>query len=215
MIRQFLFPFAILPAVLAGAFARPASGDIAKVPDPRNSVVEPVLVGNMSGQAMASRGDPATTGAPGFLVVLRDVNNSPIMGYDIDVDFSGTSVRLSATQSPGTTLDCARRVLSKTSDLDGRAVFTPCFGGSADGHVVLVSVVGVGLAEVPARSTDLDGVDGMTGLGDLGRFSIAFTGEPGSHPEADFDASGGPIGLMDLLIFAQEFGLGVRAGYCP
>ncbi|MGH7725440.1 MAG: hypothetical protein ACREOU_08425 [Candidatus Eiseniibacteriota bacterium] len=214
MSRRVSIPVAALAAFSASASLLSPTTVQSKVPDPRNSTVEPVLVGNPGGHAMTSVGDPGTNGAPGFLVVLRDINNGNLMNEVIELDFSAANVRLGTTQSPGTTVDCTRRVLSKWTDLQGRAVFTPCFGGATEGPAVLVTGDGVWLAHVPARSTDLDGLDGVTGLSDLGRFSTAFLTEPHSHPEADFDASGS-IGLTDFALFAGEFLSAASATYCP
>ena len=40
----------------------------------------------------------------------------PLVGQPVELDFSKTYVRLFASQQPGTTVDCARQVLTKLSD---------------------------------------------------------------------------------------------------
>lgn len=203
-----------LSIILLGAWLLPATGADAKVPDPRNSTVEAVIVGNSSGEGMISNGNPQTTGAAGFLVIVREINNTPLWYEEVEIDFSATNVRLYADQSPGTTADCARRVLSKLTGQDGAAVFTPRFSGCSHDASVVVSAEGVALATVPARSTDLDGVDGSTGLGDLSILAHALLQNPGGYPEADFDCSGG-VTLADFAILARELLSGVHGAYCP
>jgi hypothetical protein len=61
----------------------------------------------------------------------------------------------------------------------------------------------------------MDGLDATTGVGDLERFAPLFLDGTTNHPEADFDASGGPIDLADFTTFAREFTLRAHGAYCP
>jgi hypothetical protein len=186
-------------ALGVGIALAPASA-WAKVPDPYFSHVDPVLTGDASG-------------SHAYTVVLRGVTNEPIYRVAV-LDFSKTNVRLYATQEAGATFDCASKTLARMTDLTGTAVFHPRFGGCANGQDVLVSGDGVIVGQVPARSTDMDGIDGCTGLGDFGMFAERFLSSL-PHPEADFDNSGGPLGLGDLSIFSQDLLSDVKGSYCP
>jgi hypothetical protein len=172
----------------------------AKVPDPSFSHVDPVLTGDAAG-------------SHAYKVVLRDVTNAPVYRVAV-LDFSRTSVRLYSTQEPGVTFDCAAKILARMTDMTGTAVFHPRFGGCANGQGVEVSGDGVIMGEIPARSTDMDGIDGCTGLGDFGMFAERFLSSS-PHPEADFDNSGGPLGLGDFSIFSRDLLSGVKGSYCP
>lgn len=179
---------------------------IAAPTDPSFSTLEPVIVGNASGTGYLSVTGPAGTLSPGFQVIARDVTASPQ---------NQANVRLSGSQNSGTTLNCAARTLSSTTNLQGMATFFPRFGGFDNRAIVRVTSNGVALGFVPAISTDLDGADGQTGPGDLTLFAAYFLHEPDSHLEADFDQSGGSLGLGDLVIFSGEFLSGSQGAYCP
>jgi len=173
----------------------------AKVPDLRFSTFDPVLYG-----------DPQ--GSRAYHMVVRDVANAPISGHVATLDLSGTSLRLYDVQEAGTTANCALRTLSRFTDAAGVATFHVRFGGSCSASV-LVTSEGVPLGSVPARSTDIDGVDGCVGLGDLGLFSRAFLDGSADHPELDFDGSGGRVGLGDLVLFGKDLLDGTKGSYCP
>jgi hypothetical protein len=190
-----------LLGLIAFAALRPDPAS-AKV-DPRMSAVDPVVVGD-------------TGGARTFRVQLRGVDNAPAAGV-VTLDFSGSPVRLEATQESGTTVDCAAHTLSRPAGAFGhadygRAEFHPRFGGSCAGADIVVRGDGIVLAHIPARSTDLDGIHG-TDLHDLAQFSEAFAHE--GHPEMDFDGSGGVIGLGDFRFLALAFLSGSNGSYCP
>ena len=187
------------------------SGDA--VPDPANSIVEPVIVGNATGNALGAPGEIGTSAVPGYEVVVRNVINLPEPGALVVLDFSATSIRLFTVQSPGTTVDCARRVLAKATGANGLALFTPRFGGYENANLVRVFADGVFLANVQARSTDIDALGGRTGLGDLTLFANNFYANP-LAPETDFDLNG-TTGLGDLFIFAREFVAPGEGTYCP
>jgi hypothetical protein len=195
MIRPFaLAAFAVL-ALPALAWA--------KLPDPRFSSVDAVVYG-----------DP--DGSREFRVTARDINGAPLNAALITLDFSASPARLYAEQEPGTILDCAKRTLSRYTGRDGLAVFHPRFGGGCTSPSVLV----LGdeffrLREVPARSTDLDGMNACVNVSDLATFASALLYSPDGHPELDFDGSGGRIGLSDLARLADGLLRGTKGSYCP
>jgi hypothetical protein len=90
---------------------------IAAPTDPRFSTFEPVIVGNASGTGYSAVTGPAGTLSPGFQVVARDVSAAPQNHETIILDFSQANVRLFGSQNSGTTLNCAARTLSSTTNL--------------------------------------------------------------------------------------------------
>lgn len=188
-----------LASALAALLA--AGPALAKVPDPRFSSTEPVVYGNPEGSRA-------------YRVVVRSLDYVPQSYEEVTLDFSASPVRLDLEQEPGTTVDCALRTLTRYTGPDGVATFHPRFGKGCAEATVLVSSIGVPLAHVPARSTDLDGADGCVGLMDLALFARPFLdGNP--HPEMDFDGSGGAAGLGDFSLIAKDFLLGAKGTYCP
>jgi hypothetical protein len=177
------------------------------VPSPPFCTIDPVLVGTASGHPVQG----ASTAQPGFRVIVRDILNFPVAHAYVSLDFSAAGgPRGIADGGAGTIVDCVARTISRVADDQGVAVFAPRFGGYDNANSVDVLADGVLLARVPCRSTDVDGVDGLTGLGDFARLSAGFVPCPGcppcaSCPELDFDGSGGPIRLNDFAIFAREF----------
>jgi len=177
----------------------------ATTPDPRFSSVDPVLVGNSSGVAVGVA--PA-----GFDVMVRSVNNEPVPGHFVTIDFSNTTMKLHAVQNPGTTIDCALRVIRQVTNASGAVKFAARVGGYSNTNAIEVYDEGVLLATVKGRSTDLDGMGGTTSLGDFVLFAQNFTS---TAPETDFDQSG-TTGLGDFVIFAEEYLRGTSAAaYCP
>ena len=193
----------LVAILVAGALAAPAG---ATTPDPRHCTVDAVVVGNASGTAIG--GAP-----PGFDVVARDFLDVPRAGATVWLEFSASTLRLDAVQAAGTTLDCAGRRLSRVTDASGAVKFAPCLGGFDPADAIEVVVDGVVIARVRGRSTDLDGVDGRTGLGDLVIFADRYLDHP-QATETDFDL-GGQTGLGDFVIFAQEYLGGATNAYCP
>jgi len=185
-----------------------------EVADPRFSQISPVVVGSASGLPEAMANGPELSGQQGFVVLVRDVNNAPVYGRAVVLNFAGTGVRLYAEQDSGCVADCVAQTLTASSDR-GSIVLHPRFGGSVNLAMVEVTAGGVILGTVPARSTDMDAQGGSTGLGDFTLFAPLFLAATTSHPEADFDASGGPIGLADFTIFAREYESGAHGSYCP
>ena len=56
---------------------------------------------------MGAAGSIGTQAVPGFEVVVRDVNNSPLQNKSVVVDYSATTIKLHNSQSDGSTLNCA------------------------------------------------------------------------------------------------------------
>lgn len=181
----------------------------AKVPDPRFSRVSTVVTGTTSGSSLPGclegAGVPSTR-VDGVHVEARDVNNGPLWYEPVTLDFSRTTLRLLADDTPGTTVDCAARTITRLTGQDGLAVFRPRFCGHADGKAVIVTVDGVWLRELEARSTDVDG-DGTTGLADFARVAANFL-SGAADPATDFDpcapGSAGITTLGDFVLFAGE-----------
>ena len=114
--------------------------------------------------------------------------------------------------TPGATVNCALKTLSGTTDSGGYVKFGVQAGGFNNANVVTVSADGVILANVRARSTDIDGVGARTDVNDLNVFRVKlFTTAP---PEIDFDISGiSDVG--DLNLFRQDLFSGAAGAYCP
>ena len=72
-------------------------------------------------------------GAPaGYDVLVRDVNNAPVAGAVVTLDFSASGMRVYSTQNAGTTLNCAANAISRTTDALGRVNFGPRVSGFAN-----------------------------------------------------------------------------------
>jgi hypothetical protein len=198
-----------LPAalILLALLAAPAS---AKVADPRFSRVSTALAGCPSGEALPTRmtgGGVPESRVLGFRVEAREINNAPLPYEEVTLDFSRTSIRLLADDSPGTTVNCVSRTVTMLTDLHGVATFRPRFCGSTATPDVVVHVDGVYLRELPACSTDMDG-DGTTGLGDFTRFASSYnagTVDPATNFDASTPETAGHTTLADFVIFTKEF----------
>jgi hypothetical protein len=199
---------------LVSAFASAARAD---VPAPPMSVLDNVIVGNMTGDPIQS-----TNGCgprqPGYNVIVRNVNNIPVPNSLVRLDFRNVpSIRLGAAQNQGTTVNCAFRSIDKITDGNGAVRFFPRFAGFSNTPSVEVSADGVILGSVRARSTDIDGLGGTVGLSDLAIFSANFAAQAPT-PETNFDdCTSGTIGtsLPDLVIFAAQFQQSFVGPYCP
>ncbi len=199
---------------IAAGLAVVATVASAGVPDPRNSTVETVMVGNATGNPLGAPGGFGTSAVGGFEVIVRDINNLALIGRPVVLDVSSSpGIKLFNVVGGGITVNCTNRTLTKPTDGTGLALFMARFGGFENADAVEVSADGVALANVKARSTDVDGLGGGTGLGDLGIFANNFANNP-TAPETDFDTSGS-TGLGDLGIFAIEFASAVIEAYCP
>lgn len=188
-------PFPLFTLLLA--LACPAAAGATGVPDPRFTIVDPVLVGSPLGIAV-----PQANGTPGFDLWARDINNAPLAGALVEIDFTFSGLTLYATQNPGTTVNCAAHRISQLTDAQGHVVFAAQFGSWQNANVVPVTVDGVMIAQVPGRSPDYD-EDGRVAIFDLSIFSQDFL-SPDLSPRSDFDVSG-ETGLGDLAIFSQHY----------
>jgi hypothetical protein len=162
-----------------------------------------------------STGTPFLTTSPGnFVVTVRLPTGAPAPGALVELDFSiaGTT-RLIDTQNPGTTVLCPPRTLSQVTNAAGQAIFDPRFSGWVNGPQVLLRVNGVNETTLEARSTAMSVTSPATALAAFNLFSARYGG---FFPEADFDVSGGLVGLGDFSIFSAEY---IRAqppqGLCP
>jgi hypothetical protein len=192
-------------AAVALACATSASAQIVD-PDPRFSIVDPIVVGSPLGVAIG--GTPA-----GFDVSMRDVSNAPRPGVVVTLHFPDPSFRLYATQQAGTTLDCLQRTISRVTDAQGKVNFVARFGGWNDANAVEVVDAGVILALVKGRSPDYDS-DGKVGLSDLAVFTADLLGNP-SAQKSDFDLNGS-TGLNDYAIITEQLlGTTSSQALCP
>jgi hypothetical protein len=192
--------------LIAAGFAVVASVASAGVPDPRFSTIDPVVVGNVSGTAMG--GAPA-----GFDVIVRDVSNAPLAGVTVTLSFSTAAMKVFSTQNAGTTVNCPAKSISRVTNGAGVVNFASRVAKYNNANTVEVSANGVVLGNVKGRSTDIDGTDGKTGLGDFVLFSSNFLATP-SAQETDFDLNGN-TGLGDFVLFSSEFNTGPTLAYCP
>ena len=192
--------------LIAAGFAVVASVASAGVPDPRFSTIDAVVVGNASGTAIG--GVPA-----GFDVTVRDVSNAPLAGVTVSLAFSTAGMKVFSTQNAGTTVNCPAKSISRVTNGSGQVNFASRVAKFNNANTVEVSANGVVLGNVKGRSTDIDGSDGKTGLGDLVLFSANFLSNPAAQ-ETDFDLNSN-TGLGDLVIFSAEFLTGPTLAYCP
>jgi hypothetical protein len=191
---------------IAAGFVVVASVASAGVPDPRFSTLDAVVVGNVSGTAIG--GAPA-----GFDVTVRDVNNAPLSGRTVTLNFAASGMKVFSTQNAGTTVNCAAKSISRVTNGSGAVNFGARIAKWNNSNTVEVSADGVVLGNVKGRSTDLDGIDGRTGLNDLAILSTNLLTAP-SAQNTDFDLNG-VTGLSDLGVFATELLTGPTLSYCP
>lgn len=188
---------------IAAGLAVVASVASAGVPDPRFSTTDLVVVGNASGNAIGG----------GYDVVVRDVNNAALAGQTVVLDFSATPMKVFTTQNAGTTVNCVAKTISRVTNASGAVNFAARVARFDNTNGVEVSAAGVVLATVKGRSTDIDGADGTTGLGDFAIFGNNFQNNPAAQ-ETDFDLDGS-TGLGDFASFGAEFQNGTVGTYCP
>jgi hypothetical protein len=190
---------------IAAGFAVVASVASAGIPDPRFSTVEGSVVGDVSGNAIGAV--PA-----GFDVTVRDINSAPLSGVVVTLDFSATPMKVYNTQNAGTTVNCAAKTISRVTNGSGQVNFASRVAKFDNSTGVEVAAAGVVLANVRGRSTDIDGNDGTTGLGDFAVFGNNFQNNPAAI-ETDFDQNGS-TGLGDFAIFGAEFQTFINGTYC-
>ncbi len=180
--------------------------------DPGNCTVDPVVVGN-------STGNSVTTAGPrhGFSVVIRDSNNQPMANVLVDLVLGNGVGHFYKTQVTGTTQACLNQAeqIEKATDANGVVNFTPRMGGydnSGANCWVQVGTENIQL-NIPFRSTDIDG-NGTTGLSDYTTFASKWSNGGTYHAELDFDNSG-TMNLADFAIFAAEYNSGASGSLCP
>lgn len=196
---------------IAAGFAVVASVASAGVPDPRFSTVDAVVVGTNSGALTQQSGAPLN---PGFDVVVRDVNNAPLSGRTVTLNYTASGMKVYSTQNAGTTVNCAAKSISRVTNGSGAVAFGARTAKFNNANTVEVSADGVVLANVKGRSTDIDGLaEGKVGLGDLSTFSVSYLGA--GAQETDYDINGAGNSLGDLSIFATEYLLGPTLTFCP
>lgn len=191
---------------IAAGLAVVASAASAGVPDNTFSTSDAVVVGNASGNAIGA--------VPvGFDVTVRDANNTPLAGRTVTLDFSGTVVKVFQVQNAGTTVNCPAKTISRVTNGSGAVNFASKIGRFDNANNIDVIADGVPLFTVKARSTDIDGADGTTGLPDFATFGNNFLNNAGAQ-ETDYDVSG-TTALPDFSIFGSEFLGGATGTYCP
>jgi hypothetical protein len=205
MRRLKLLPLAGLLAGLAltASFAQPAFAQLFA------TYSSSVIVGG-------STGKPLFPPNPGnFIVTARLPTGAPAPGVLVELDFTPAfpQIRLIDHQNAGTTVQCPPRTLSQLTNAAGQAIFNPRFSGWNNANTVVVRLNGVAMAAFPARSTAMSTTSAATDLAALALFAARYGG---FFQEADFDVSGGPVGLSDFGIFAAEYTRPQPAqGFCP
>jgi len=182
---------------IAAGLAFVATVASAGVPDPRFSTIDPIGVGDNTGTAVG--GSPA-----GFDVAVKDVNNAPVLGATVTLNFSASGLKGYAVQNAGTTVNAGAQTLSRVATT-GSTNFAAKTGKFNNSNTVEVSANGVVLGNVKWRSTDIDGLGGITGLGDFTYFSGKYLGAV-TAPEVNFDLTVSDVpGLGDFTIFSSEY----------
>ena len=187
---------------IAAGLAVVASAASAGVPDPRFSTTDPVVVGDLVGVAIGG----------GYDVVVRDVNNAPLAGRTVTLDFSATPMRVCNVQNAGTTFNCLAKTLSRVTNVSGAVNFAARVGKYDNTNAVEVSADGVVLATVRGRSLDIDGLGGANGAVSLGDFVLFSSNFNTAAQETDYDVNGS-TGLGDFVIFAGGYNTGNT--FCP
>jgi len=177
-----------------------ASSASAAVPDPANSTVPPIIVGDSNGAQIGI----------GYRVVVRDVFGDPVPLSHVQLIFAGT-VR-PYTSQPAPAIATCPVIIERNATTVGIAVFVPRLGGFSNSNTIQVRADGVLLANVMARSTDMN-ADGSTGIIDFNSFRQRYLTNPAA-PETDFDQSG-VTNVADFNIFRQIYLADVPGTPCP
>ena len=175
-----------------------------ELPDRRYCIVDHVAIASWSSVAAPAGTAPCSaTAAPGFDVIVRDVNAVPLGGEDLVLKLASPGANLAAyaSQSPGVTVNCVDHTLHATTNAAGAVHIVPRFGGYAESAVVQVWCHFVQIASIEARSPDYDG-DGVVGLPDFNTFVTDFMGP--ARPRSDFNDCPG-VTLADFTFFAGEY----------
>ena len=211
-LARFARPRTLVPAVLVLATLLSPVPAGSKVPDPRNSRVDPVLVGTTSGELVAGVG---ATSAPGFDVDVRGVNNEPLRYEVVTLTLNSPRLAFLDAQNPGVGVECANRTIALVTDLSGRVCFGPRICGFDNApDAITVDADGVWLRQVPARSTDLWGMDGVTDINDMRVFRERFFSAAGPFPELDLNLDG-RVDAADLQVIRDEYFRHAGAAPCP
>jgi len=206
--------------LIAAGFAVVASVASAGVPDPAFSTVGQVAVGTNSGVLTDEPSDP---NGNGFNVIVRDVTNAPLNGVLVTLNYTGSGLRLFASQDPGTTIGATGCTISRTTNIAGAVVFGPKSAKFNNGNVIQVSANGVVLGNVKGRSTDIDG-NGNVSVADFSQLSACYLNVvavcPAPRVELDFNNSPPLNGLGDISIMTAEILAGSAIGgpfhtFCP
>jgi hypothetical protein len=204
-IRGTLTPFMLLAGF---AFSSALSGHAhAATPGPYIVEVDQVMIGSVSGFSTGPTNP--------FVTRILDSNSQPLAGVLVKLQLPSPTLRLYNTQSSGSTVDCPAYTISKLTDSDGYAIFLPRFGRFTNQNLVEVRANDDIVATVRARSFDIDGLDGTTGLPDLQIFATKYMAVLPT-PEVNFDESPSDIpDLSDFAMFATQY-LAASVGiYCP
>ena len=180
-----------------------ASPCMAGPPDPSQSTLEPIIVGNSNGTQI---GD-------GYRVIVRDQNGQLLQGITVELRFAGTGVNPYDQQnSPATSQCMGGRYIAKDTDANGLVVFQPRLGGFENFAGVTVKGNIINLGSVRARSTDINS-DGATAVGDFNLFRINFLFNFAA-PETDFNEDG-TTAVGDFNIFRLVFLNDIPGTPCP
>jgi hypothetical protein len=162
-----------------------------------------------------STGSPFSATQPNFDVVTRSATGMPKSGVLVLLDFGPATpgVRVIDAQNPGVTVNCAAHSISELTNATGHAAFNVRFAGWTNPPHVQLFAGGNTYAILAARSTAMSTTSPATALAALSLFAARYGT---AAPEADFDLSGGPVGLGDFSIFAGEYLQAQPAqGLCP
>lgn len=206
--RRHGFAVLLLLALAPGAGA---------VPSPLNSTIPSrvLLVGRV--------GASADTALGAFTVVVRDLNNNPVLNKLVELrllNCPGARVASDSYQT-GVTIACATHGVTTLCNNLGVARFCAVGGGTegaapGGGPCAGIYAAGVLLGTVPVAYVDLDGVAGVS-IHDLTLWlqDLALNEPIG---RSDFDGDG-TVGINDLSVWLGFFGEGgsseSAAAYCP
>jgi hypothetical protein len=154
-----------------------------------------------------------------FLIVIRDIVNTPTSGALVVIDLSGTPdvVLCSDQLDANEVMNCATHTVAKSTDALGEARFT-LLGSStgtndvpSPGWPARIYANGVLVRDLSVSAFDLDGSQGVGG-GDLSVWLTDF-GSGAPHPRSDYDGSG-DVSAGDLSEWLTEFGASASSESC-
>lgn len=201
----------LLLAIAMSALFAPSAA--AGVPSPNTSLVPPLLT---LGASDGSAPDPALA----FVIQVRDLNNIPISGSVVQIDFTRCpDVLLGTLAGPGTIVNCDTRKPRLTTGSDGRVEFrlTGAIGirsPASTGAQAWVLADGLVLARVPVAVLDQDGAEGVDAK-DLRLWLHDFySGTNPARSDLDGNSFVSPSDLMVLLDAAGRASQEVSAPRC-